>query len=326
MAETGQAVKPLVSICIPAFNAGKYISETVASLIKQTYKQIEIIVVDDGSADDTLQKLKAIKDPRLVYYSIENAGASAARNTAYRFSHGTYVKFMDADDLLSENCVEEQVNAILANEHSIASAKWGRFCEPDLSDFQLVPEKNWVTLAGPDWLVESLIDYGRNMTQPGIFLIPRQLIEKAGLWDESLSLIDDFDFMTRIIAISQEVVFCQQAVLYYRSGITTSLSRQSSRPHMVSAFLAQLKGIKAILNKRDDARAKLACANSLQSWAYEFYPAHMDLFTGLDSEIKKLGGAFLPVEGGFFYRLIVRILGWKAGKRIKLSIKKRKIV
>jgi glycosyltransferase involved in cell wall biosynthesis len=308
---------PLVSICIPAYNSEKFILQTLNSVLNQTYKNIEIIVVDDGSCDQTLAILTSIKDHKLKFVSQTNRGASAARNYAYKLSSGTYIKFMDADDVLSNNCVEQQVIGLVNKNDCVASAKWGRFFKNDLSDFQFSPEHVWRNMHGIDWVIDSLVEHGSNMTQPGIFLITKTLIEKAGLWNEELSLIDDFDFMTRILTECHEVIFCEEATLHYRGGMVQSLSMQKSRKDLESALKAQMFGVGAILNKQNTPKSRLACANSLQLWAHEFYPKHLDLYEAVNKKIESLGGSTVKMDGGKLFIALREILGWQTAKRIK---------
>lgn len=311
---------PLVSICIPAYNSEKYIGATIDCLLKQTYKNIEIIVVDDGSVDGTLHLLQSIKEVRFKYIAQLNKGAAAARNAAYKISTGAFIKFMDADDLLNEACIENQLLKIIEQPDCIASASWGRFYTEDLSDFTLSSEKVWKDLPGIDWLVNSLIDTGANMMQPGIFLVPRNIIEKAGPWNESLSLIDDFDFMVRVIANSQYVLFCDKAVLKYRSGLVNNLSGKKSDKHLQSAFNSLQLGINKILEVKNDTRSKQACANTYKRWSYEFYPLHKDFYYKLEKEIEQLGGSRVPIIGGKLFTFLTKVLGWKNVKKLKLFI------
>jgi len=311
---------PLVSICIPAYNSEAFIDKTLNCLINQTYTNIEIIIVDDGSKDRTVSLINNFKDERLTLLTQANKGASAARNKAYQLSKGDYIKFLDADDVINNNCIEQQVYAIIDEVYCVASAKWGRFFKNDLSDFQFSPEKVWHTMPGIDWVIDSLIEHGSNMTQPGIFLIPRTLIERTGLWNEELSLIDDFDFMTRIITECNEVIFCEEAILYYRGGMVQSLSMQKSQKDLESAFKAQMSGIKAILNKENTTKSRLACANSLQLWAYEFYLKHSDLYEIVNDKIKELGGSTVKIDGGKLFIFMQNILGWQIAKKIKILV------
>ena len=318
MNSTSLASNPLVSICIPAYNSEKFISETIHSIINQTYSNIEIIVVDDGSTDGTVSILKGIHDASFKYITQPNRGAAAARNTALAMSNGMFIKFMDADDLISRTCIEEQVLKIIDQPDCIASAKWGRFYEDDLSDFKLSPEKVWKDLPGIDWIVDSLLDSGGNMMQPGIFLVPRNIIEKAGPWNEELSLIDDFDYMIRVISHSLSVLFCAQAILMYRSGVLNNLSGKKNKAHMQSAFESLNLGIERILEVKNDSRSSLACANTYQRWAYQFYPRYPELLQETEKKIKNLKGSNLQIIGSNKYILLSRLIGWKNARRLRL--------
>ena len=313
---------PLVSICIPVYNGAQYIRETIESLLNQSYPAIEIIVVDDGSTDDTKCVLQSISDVRLKYITQKNKGAAAARNAAYLLSCGEFIKFMDADDLISPNCLEVQLKKIINQPDCIASATWGRFYREDGSDFKPAPESVWKDLPGIDWLINSLIDSGANMMQPGIFLVPRNIIDKAGAWNERLTLIDDFDYMARVISNSSCVLFCEDSLLMYRSGVSISLSGKKSAKHMQSAWESLNLGIDQILNVQNDARSRLACANTYQHWAYQFFPYHRALYFKAAKKIEELGGSNIRLRGGKLYKILIIFIGWKNAVRLKMFLKK----
>ena len=102
-------MKPLVSAIIPNYNYSRYIGEAVESALNQTYKNIEVIVVDDGSCDDSLKVLSAYVD-RIKVVSQKNAGVAMARNNGVEVSTGEYVAFLDADDVWLPDKVEKQVD------------------------------------------------------------------------------------------------------------------------------------------------------------------------------------------------------------------------
>ena len=97
-----------ISIIIPVYNAEKYIDDTLLSVCRQTYSELEILLIDDGSTDDSLARCNAWKekDPRIVVIHQENAGVSAARNKGLELSNGEYVMFMDSDDWIEKNMIE----------------------------------------------------------------------------------------------------------------------------------------------------------------------------------------------------------------------------
>ena len=100
---------PLVSIIMPAYNAQTYIVEAIDSVIAQSYEYWELIVIDDGSIDDTLSLVEAFRDERIIVKSQDNAGVSAARNLGISLAQGEYITFLDADDILSKESLEVRV-------------------------------------------------------------------------------------------------------------------------------------------------------------------------------------------------------------------------
>ena len=310
-------MQPLVSVCIPAYNCGKYIKETIYSLLKQTYYNLEVIVVDDGSGDNTKAVIEEIIDERIKYFWQKNKGAAAARNAAFKYSTGKYVKFLDADDLLNENFISAQVEKLCGLDNSISSASWGRFYNDSPDTFQISQEEVWKDMPAAEWLVESLIYSGANMMQPGLFLIPRPILVKSGVWNESLTLIDDFEFMCRVITNADNILFCEKAVLMYRSGVVGSLSSQKERGHMESAYRSVELGLEQLLKISQSRRTQQAAANTWQRLAYLFYPLQKDLLTKAEDKVKMLGGSNIPFVASKVLTLVAKYFGWKVAVILK---------
>ena len=123
-------ILPLVSIVIPAYNTAQYITQTIESLFRQTHKNIEVIVVDDGSTDDTLSVLQkyAAGDERVRVFTQENAGVSAARNHGIREARGDYLIFLDSDDWLEDDAIEILLDTQRQYPDKLVSAL---FCDVD---------------------------------------------------------------------------------------------------------------------------------------------------------------------------------------------------
>lgn len=306
---------PLVSVCIPAFNVQDYIEDTLISVINQTYKNIEIIVVNDGSTDHTKSVIEKYENDIILLHQ-ENKGASAARNLAFASAKGDYIKFLDGDDLISPNMVEYQVKKALEFENCTISSRWGRFYGKDLDSFRLQPEKCWKDMPPVDWLCSSW-EKGGSMTQAGIFLIPRNILEKSGPWDETLSLIDDLDFFTRVLLSSFQIIFEDQGVLYYRSGLNGSLSGYQSDKAIESAFISIDKATNNLLASDSSARTMRACANVWQNFIYSFYPRQSALIKAASERVKALNGSDLPFACGGLTKVMKLLFGWKFTKIVK---------
>jgi len=104
-----------ISIIIPCYNAENYIAETINSVLKQTYCNYEIIIIDDGSSDRSKERIKSINSSKIRYVYQENSGVSQARNNGFLIAKGKYVLFLDADDLISENFIEKRALFLEAN-------------------------------------------------------------------------------------------------------------------------------------------------------------------------------------------------------------------
>lgn len=175
--------KPRVSVLIPCHNAGPYIGFALESILAQTWPEVEIIVVNDNSTDSSEQVLSSFVNRGVKVITSSFGQAARARNRAAREATGDYLKFFDADDLMSPGMLSNQVERLSKYPDCVASAKWGRFREANAADFTLNPESVWRDLPATNWLIESWRD-ARPMLQPGLFLLPRPLWERAGPWNE----------------------------------------------------------------------------------------------------------------------------------------------
>ncbi len=305
-----------VSICMPCFNAGPYLGDALDAALAQSWPDKEIIVVNDGSIDGTRAILERYAARGVQVIHQENCGQCTAANRAFAEATGDYIKFFDADDLMSPNFIELQMARLNGRKDAVASAEWGRFREDNLSDFRLNPQSVWRDMEPTDWLVEAWAD-ARPMMQCALWLIPREILEKSGGWDRELSLINDFEFFARVLCHSKGVLFTPGATLYYRSDLKESLSGQKSRKAVESAFQSLWRGTCHLLEQRQDAKARRSCANVLQDFIYTYYPDHADLRNQLETRIEELGGSDLPPDGPPRFHQLRRLVGWRLARRIQ---------
>jgi len=310
-----------ISICMPAYNVEKYIGEAIESVLQQTFANWELIIVNDGSTDGTKEVVEKYISDKVTLINVENKGAAAARNTGYNLSKGGYIKFFDGDDILSPNMLQEQYLLAQSNPNCIISSKWGRFYKNDIGTFKLNVEDCWKDLPSVEWICSSW-SKAQPMTQPGIFLIPRNIITHAGLWDERLSLNDDMEFYTKSILASNKVIFSELAVLYYRSGMgNTALSASKSSKALRSNFLSISQSANYLLQKKDEAETRLLVANIWQGFVYESFLIDKAISQEAELIIQNLGGSNYEIPGGKVLKILSKLLGWKMAKNIQSLIK-----
>src|SRR4030042_97283 len=144
----------LVSILIPAYNAEKWIKHTIDSALSQTWPCKEIIIVDDGSSDNTLKISKSFEGKTVKVISQSNAGSCQARNRAYNLAQGSYIQWLDADDLLAPNKIAEQLKGSedgLSSRVLLTSAFCKFFWRYQKATFE--PNSLWEDLAPVDWIL-----------------------------------------------------------------------------------------------------------------------------------------------------------------------------
>lgn len=308
--------KPLVSIIMPLYNAKAFVGEAIQSVIAQRYQNWELLVVDDESTDGSLELAQTYQNGQIKVYSKNNSGAAATRNFGYKLAKGQFIKFFDADDLMNEDMLEAQVALAMQNPSCIISGKWGRFYDNNLATYNEQPEACWKDMESTKWICSSWHE-GKSMTQPGIFLIPRAIIAKAGLWNESLSMVDDLEFFTKTILAAPKVIFCERSILYYRSGNSSSLASQQSRKAIESCFAAISLSVGYLLKKSPSVSAKTSAANVWQSFIYQVYPNHKDLTKQAEAYLKFLPKPTLAFPTSSKSKLFQSIFGWKSLKRLK---------
>lgn len=305
--------RDLISIIIPSYNSIKYISQTIQSVLNQSWKPLEIIVVDDGSTDGSIDTISEFPVKLLVQ---QNLGACVARNRGFMECNGTFIQFLDADDLLSPNKIEDQVKQLNGQNDIISNGRWGRF----YTEYPLNENIKW----GPDVLLEqdlTPVDWlsKNKMSQTGCWLTPRNLIEKAGLWDESLSINQDGEFFSRVVAQSKLVLYCSEARVYYRSGTKVSITSNTKSKHkLISLFKTCQSFEKVLLSLEDSMKTRLACANKYQDFIYGTYPRQMNLILEAERRIEELGGSNWPTyPAGKIAEWSKKVFGWKATAWIK---------
>jgi glycosyltransferase involved in cell wall biosynthesis len=311
-------MNPLVSVIIPCHNAAPWLGETIGSALVQTWPRTEVIVVDDGSSDNSLAIARTFEAQGVRVVDQANAGASAARNHGLRLAGGDFIQFLDADDLLEREKIARQMDVLAAAPAAIAAGPWGRF-DRDPATAIFTPEDNWRDSEPVEWLALNFA--GRGMMPPAAWLVPRALATAAGPWDERLTLNDDGEYFCRVMLKSTAVRFCAGARSFYRSNLPGSLSRRRSEAAWHSAFLSHERCVQEVLAREDSARTRRAGADLFQRLAYTIYPDCPELVADCESRARQLGGSTLRAEGGKAFQGLARIIGWKAARRAVRRLK-----
>lgn len=205
-----------ISVIIPVFNGELTIQETIYSILNQTFKNIEVIISDDGSTDSTLEIVNNISDSRIKILSYPNAGVSASRNRGIYQAKGEYISFMDADDLWTPDKLELQWQALQFNPQAAVAYSWTDYIG---ESSQFLKSGRRIKANGDVFSKLLITNFLENGSNP---LIRKEALEKVGGFDESLSASEDIDLWLKLSA-DYEFVCIEKPQILYRSS-TNSLS------------------------------------------------------------------------------------------------------
>ena len=206
---------PEVSVVIPAYNAGRYIDQAVESVLAQTFDDLEVIVVDDGSTDDTQAVIDAF-GVRVRYISQENSGVSVARNNGVAAGSGRYVAFLDADDTWLPHKLSRQLHALGESKDSRFSYTAAFVTDPDLNPIETRRPEPGVTRAV--LLLEgNVVGIGSSSV-----VCERELFRRAGGFDPSLSQCADWDMWIRLSALTGFSYVDEPLLNYRQHGLNMS--------------------------------------------------------------------------------------------------------
>ena len=317
----------LVSILIPAFNADRWLAQTLHSAIAQRWSNKEILVVDDGSLDRTLAVAKSFASNQVKVVSQANQGASAARNKAMSLAQGDYIQWLDADDLLAPDKIALQMLAAGgADSTTLLTSGFGEFfADPRNAVFRA--HSLWQDLQPQDFLLHKLTE--NVWMNPAAWLVSRSITQAAGPWDERLSLDDDGEYFARVVAASQRIKFVPAAHSYYRRGHVGSLSRSLSDRACESLLLSLQLCIAHLRSLEDSERTREASLTFLQNWVDLgdcFYPDNADRWSRIERVARELGGNLRPPRLSWKYVPIQKVLGWRAAKRTKMTVSNLKLL
>ncbi|UJH92517.1 glycosyltransferase [Antarcticibacterium sp. 1MA-6-2] len=237
--------KPLVSICIPTFNGGKYLKEALDSVLKQEYKNCEIIFSDDSSQDDTLKIIKDFKNKNNISVQLlhhKPRGIGANWNNCIKYANGEYIKFLFQDDVLFPDCISKLVKTIQENNSiGLVACKRQLILEQprsreikDWIDNYFDLQQDLKEISGKFLLTRSLFkeniffkDPVNKIGEPSTVLFKKKLIKKVGLFREDLEQVLDYEFYFRILKYENIVILNEELVGFrLHKHQTTNVNRE----------------------------------------------------------------------------------------------------
>lgn len=323
--------EPLVSIIIPLYNAQNYIAETITSVIDQTWPNKEIIIVDDGSTDNSLAVAKSFECDWIKVFTQKSSSASAARNRGLAECTGDYIQFLDADDLLSADKISLQLNRVIDKPDMLAICPMVDFHQSaDILSVQL--KKHIVTTKPTTDTLQFLLhlynleDNDVPIVPVHAWLTPKWIIKKAGLWNENLTVNDDGEFFCRVVLASNGIVPVNEATCYYRryKGTGRSLSGRKDILSLQSQYQSLLLINEHLKKAGNDVNTiNTITAQNMALLLMQAYPEHKKLAKKISQNIRELGGTtHIPVLGGKMIEIIKKIFGWKTARILQFCLHK----
>jgi glycosyltransferase involved in cell wall biosynthesis len=301
---------PLVSIIIPCFNAKRWVAEAIQSSLGQTYQPIEVIVIDDGSTDQSLEVIRSFGDT-IKWESSANRGGNAARNRGIALSQGEHIQFLDADDYILPEKIGRQVACLESTGADVVYGDWRH--QHHEADGSTWLEDVAVSGTQEDILASLLSGW---WVAPVAVLLRRKAVVQIGGWDESLKAAQDTDLMIRLAMAKPRFQYqpgCES--IYRRYGNVTVGTSQPAR------------WLENHLKVLDKASAELARGNRLTAnYGHALAVSYFRLARGLFdldrsaydramARVFQLEPQFQP-PGSILYKTVRRLFGFKGAERV----------
>lgn len=312
-----KANQPIVSIIIPCYNSKQWVQKAIESCLNQTYPNVEIIVVDDGSTDGSLEVLRYFI-PHIRLETGPNRGGNSARNRAFALSTGEYIQYLDADDYLEPDKIARQVQFLQETKADVVYGDWRyRRHLPDVNFSYL--DKIRVSGVQED-ILASLLS-GRWWVAPGAILYRRHVVIRVGGWDEALRAAQDRDFLTSVALADAKIRYQDGCCFIYRKygEVTVSSSNLSRRVenHCISLKKSEnaLARISRLTEEYKAALAagyfELARGTCYTVDARPSYANYVKMLDGLLDKILDLCPNFNATDETHIFEILQRSVGLK---------------
>ena len=221
---------PLVSVIMPVYNGGKYIASAVECVLIQNYRNFELIIIDDGSKDNTKLIIEGFKDEKIRYFGKKNEGPAAARNVGIKNSQGQFVVLLDADDMMTPDFISGHLQEFEKRPDADLI-----YCDDCLIDEKDKPIR---VISRPEYkdsrkVIQDLFSSGFPVV-PFRTCIRKEVFEKIGLYDEELLVAEDYDMIRRFVKQQLKLYHLPRALYLRRltsGGLSRSFSEEKARSH-----------------------------------------------------------------------------------------------
>jgi GT2 family glycosyltransferase len=306
----------LVSILIPCYNAERWIQQCIESALAQTWTEKEVIVVDDGSTDNSLGIIQGFQD-RIRFETGPNRGGNAARNRLLELSRGEWVQYLDADDYLLPDKIERQTACATPD----ADIVFG----PILVE-ELLPEP---VLQGPFHLSDTpdpwVLWAQWRLPQTGAALWNRKMLTEIGGWAPDLPCCQEHELYLRALSAGKRFVYCDQSGAVYRYWSTQTVSRRDKslvnqqRLRLLDSAEKQLRSV----GELSPARLQAINATRFRIARYQ-WPTDHEAATVVMQQVMDSQPEFQPDASSgasFWYRIVYQVAGFRNAERIAATVR-----
>jgi len=281
---------PLVSILIPCYNAQDWVANAIESALGQTYPNIEIIVLDDGSSDGSIDVIKGFEG-RITWETGPNRGAQAARNILLEMCRGEWIQFLDADDFLMPRKIEAQLELGIKEQADLVVA-------PSLNDKGIVSQE---PKSDDPWVNLILVEFGNTVAN----FFKKSAVQRAGGWNPEQPCCQEYELMFRMLMGGARVAYCRRTLAIYYTVNPDSIYRQdaSRGPRMHGRIIEKVVNYLVEIGEFTDARKHAATMKSFalaqKLWELRSpYASELEaLALRLDPEFPRQAQSMWPVYG-----------------------------
>ncbi len=295
-------IMPTVSIIIPTYNREHLLGRAIQSVLDQTYQNFELIIVDDGSTDDTEKLVKSFNSEKIRYIRHgENKGPSAARNTGIQSAKGDYIAFQDSDDEWMPRKLEKQIRAFETASPAVGIVYTGRYrIINDKKDY--APPTKWTPKDGD--IFSSLLKVCFVCTP--VVLVKRDCFERAGMFDERFPPFEDWELFLRMSRYYQFKYINEPLVIKYRQPDSITENQSAcikGLKQMLETYFEDIKQDKTVLAMHYFGLGHLLYSNGKLSEGRNYFVRSLKAYP---LDIRVVGALLVSLLGKSVYNMVAK--------------------